>query len=99
MMVRQPLCAPVGLIHAARVMPVERFSQLDELTCTMSETPLKLSPPPYFPAVQTAPVIVPVLLWPETSSATPPVPASKVQPATRPGGRVSTAVVTVETLE
>src|SRR5215475_6192764 len=93
MMVRQPLWAPVGLIHAANVIPVLRLSEDDEFTRTMLLEPLKFNALPYLPATQVAPVMVAVLLLPETSAAVVPEPASKVHSATRPGGRVLAPVV------
>src|SRR5207237_7485923 len=44
----------------------------------------KLSAPPYFPAAQAAPVIVPVLPFPERSVTAVPAPSSNAYAATRP---------------
>src|SRR5262245_27355340 len=100
MMVRQPLCDVAGLIQAARVIAEPRFSEADEGTWTMAPLRSKESPPPYFPAVHVAAVMVPLLPLPEMSVAVVPEPASNVYPATRPGGPVGAAGVTaVATLE
>src|SRR5262245_8915953 len=101
MIVRQPVCDAVGLIHAASVIAeVTELSDVDEGTCTMLATPSKFSPPPYLPATQVAPVIVPVLPFPEASTTDVPEPASKVYAATRPdGGGGAVPVVPEATLE
>ena len=51
MIVRQPLCDAVGLIHADSVIADDRFSDADDGTRTMLLVPLKLNAPPYLPRV------------------------------------------------
>ncbi len=76
-MVRQPLCAAVGWIHASSVMAAPRFSDAELATRTRLFTPLKLSAPPQRPAVLQAnpPLIVPVLPLPEASVMVVPAPS------------------------
>src|SRR5678815_6033695 len=70
MIVRQPLCAAVGMTQASSVIRVVSASELELLTSTRSLTPSKLSAVPYLPATtQVAPpLIVPVLPLPEASA-------------------------------
>ena len=76
MIVRHPLCVAVGLIHASNVIADDTFSDADEPILTTLLTPLKLSALPNRPCVvHVAPVIVPVLLLPETSLTVVPPPS------------------------
>src|SRR6476620_7083995 len=84
MTVRQSAPTAVGWTHASSVMPVVRSRLFASGTVTQLLVPLKLSAPPNLPAALcVAPVIVPVLLWPEASAAVVPVVSSKPQAPTR----------------
>src|SRR5678815_5940742 len=91
----QPLCAAVGMTQASSVMRVSA-SELELLTTTTLVVPLKLSAPPYLPATQVAPLIVPVFALPEASATAVPVPSLNAYAATSP---VEAAVVALATLE
>src|SRR3954465_7529180 len=88
MMVRQPLWAAVGMIHAESVIPVVRSSEAEPATRPGPVEPLKLNAPPYRPcADQVAPpTTVPRLPLPEASAALVPVPSLNAHAPTSPGG-------------
>jgi hypothetical protein len=69
----------VGYTHASRVMPPVSCSEAVCGTVTRALVPLKTSAPPYFPdAVHVAPLIVPVLPFPDTSATVLPLPSLNV---------------------
>ena len=76
-----------GLTHASSVIPLERCSEAASGTVTSALVPLNCSALPYLPvAAQVAPVIVPVLPFPDASATVVPEPSSKPYAATRPVG-------------
>src|SRR5690242_9504023 len=89
----------VGWTHASSVKELARLSVEESCTVTQLFVPLNESAFPYFPAVvQTALVMVPLLLFPEASFTAVPVPSLKLYAATSPfagGGVVLLETVTV----
>src|SRR5689334_13873323 len=84
MTLRQPVSVD-GLTQASRVMPLVRSSELASATVTRFEVPLKDRAPPYLPpAVQLAPVTVPLLPVPDASLATVPDVSLNENAATSP---------------
>src|SRR4051812_31604952 len=82
--VRHRAPTAVGCTHASRGMPGGRSRLFASGTVTQLLVPLKISAPPNLPAVlRVAPLMVPVLLWPEASVAVVPVVSSKPQAPTR----------------
>jgi hypothetical protein len=82
--VRQPLIADVGYTQASSVIAVCRSSELASGTRTRSSTPSKTSAPPVWPCdVRVAPVKMPSLPLPETSTARAPPGSSNAQAAAR----------------
>ena len=99
MIVRHPLCAAVGWIHADSVIAVLTFSDADPGIATRLFVPLKLSAAPYRPlVVHVAPLIVPVLPFPEASATVGPLPSLKPYAATSPV-TCAAVVVALATLE
>src|SRR5437763_1662440 len=63
--VRQTVPSALGLTQPSRVMPVERWSDVESLTATELLVPLNDMPPPYLPVrAQVATEIVPFTVVP-----------------------------------
>ena len=73
---RHPVGAAVGYTHASSVIPVVSCSDAALGTVTTALVPLNTSAPPYRPAaVHVAPLITPVLPFPEASTTVVPAPS------------------------
>ena len=79
MIVRQPLCAAVGWIHASSVIADDRFSDAESATRTrlLDAVEAQRAAEACPAVVQVPAVIVPVLPLPETSATVVPAPSSK----------------------
>ena len=86
-----------GCTQAASVMSVVNRNSGASGIVTFALVPLKTSAPPNLPAVvHVAPLIVPVLLWPEASVTVVPLPSLKLYAATKDAARSGkTVTVTV----
>ena len=73
-----------GLTHTSSVMAPERSREEESFTVIELELPLNDRAPPYLPVVKEAPVMLPVLLLPERSVATDPLPSLNPYAATSP---------------
>ena len=82
---RHPLAAAVGYTHASSVILVVNCRDAAFGTVTTAFVPLKTSALPNCPAVvHVAPLIVPVLLFPEESVTVVPPPSANPYAATSP---------------
>src|SRR5437867_1192667 len=84
-MERKSANAEAGFTQAERVKEPERSREFESNTVTLAAMPSKYNAFPAIPAVHTGPFTnVPVLPFPEESTAVVPVPSSNFQYATRP---------------
>src|SRR5438093_665539 len=82
---RHPVGATVRFTHASSIIPVVSTSDAAFATVTFALVPSNTSAPPYRPAVvHVAPLIVPVLLFPDASVTVGPEPSLNPYAATRP---------------
>src|SRR5215471_9989101 len=85
MMSRQPVLEPVRRTHASSVIADVRSKEAASGTVTREFVPLKLSAPPFLPAVdQVVFATVPPFPVPEASATVVPAPSSNANAATRP---------------
>src|SRR4051812_31525515 len=94
--VRQPP-ANDGRTHASSVIAVLRSSEVASGMFTRALEPSKSNAPPKRPSVHWAPDSVPLLAFPELSTAVVPVPSSKPQAPTRPVGSTAGLVTVTAT--
>jgi hypothetical protein len=74
-----------GFTQAETVKALDRWSEFESGTVTLSSIPSKYNAPPTFPAAQSGPFInVPVFPFPEESQAVVPFVSLNVQCATSP---------------